>query len=99
MNTVKVYHTKEKSFDPAEEFAPSLFELVAEVTVQGEDEETDLEDAWGKTNTVRNYWWENPGVLALRKETRSTSIGDVLEYKGKFYAVQRMGFRSIPEVQ
>lgn len=53
----------------------------------------DLDEAYRLTNHIDKLWWENEGVVALR-ESRSTSIGDVLDLNGKFYVVDRCGFAS-----
>lgn len=50
---------------------PMHYECVAEVLSSNPD------DAFYLTNTVNHPWWENSGVVALKKG-RSTSVGDVI---------------------
>jgi hypothetical protein len=70
---LKVYHATNPTFGFREppEFNDENFELVAHV------ECGKLEDVFYLTNHVEHAWWENPGVT-LVKESRSTSIGDVV---------------------
>lgn len=89
---IKVFHKIDSDYwTPAKQFVEKEFRAVAEV------ETTDLEEAFKLTNTIEAYWWENKGVKALVKETRSTSIGDVMELVGEFFAVDRIGFKKIGE--
>lgn len=95
---VKVYHTKERDFKQAEKFNPDNFTPVAGVDIPvGLDAECALERAYMKTNSIEEVWWMNQGVFPIVTETRSTSIGDVLELDGKFYAVAMFGFVEIQE--
>lgn len=83
---IKVYHAK----DLTEQKFPDDYELVALV-------ETDnLDHAFELTNTFDMPWWEKDGVRCL-KETRSTSVGDVLEFKGKLFRCENAGWSEINE--
>lgn len=95
MNAV-VYHTNKRGFDKAESFSSDTFLKVAEVLVPDGDVEEALEIAFSKTNTDYMAWWEKDGVKAEMIEIRSTSVGDVIEMNGKYYAVARIGFEEIP---
>lgn len=70
---LKVYHTKEPSFRPGDpvEFNDENFELVAEV------ECGELDDVFQLTNHIDHDWWDNKGVTLI-KQSRSTSVGDVV---------------------
>jgi hypothetical protein len=50
---------------------PLDYECVAMV------ESDDLDEVFQLTNTIDRPWWENEGV-EVRKQTRSTSVGDVV---------------------
>lgn len=65
--------------------SPSDFRPVAVVDTD------DLDEAYRLTNHIDKLWWHNEKVVALR-ESRSTSIGDVLDVNGKYYVVDRCGF-------
>lgn len=54
---------------------PKDYELVARVDTH------DLDEAYGLTNHIDTAWWENEKVT-LFKESRSSSVGDVLRYLG-----------------
>jgi hypothetical protein len=84
----KVWHVKEPSFGFKEHSFPQEYELVAEV-------DTDkLEVAFELTNTIHCAWWENDGVTAM-KQTRSTSVGDVVEIDGKHWRCEMMGWKEL----
>lgn len=70
---LKVYHAKEPNFGRGEpvEFNDENFDLVADV------ECANLADVFPLTNHIDDPWWGNAGVT-LVKESRSTSIGDVV---------------------
>jgi hypothetical protein len=70
---LKVYHAKEPNFGMGEpiEFNDDNFDLVAEVECEN------LGDVFRLTNHIDESWWKNEGVT-LVKESRSTSIGDVV---------------------
>jgi len=70
---LKVYHARKPNFrdDGIPIFNDDNFELVARV------ECGQLEDVFYLTNHVEHAWWENEGVDCV-KESRSTSVGDVV---------------------
>jgi hypothetical protein len=52
-----------------------------------------LDRAYALTQSVNWDWAENEGITALNKtETRSTSMGDVIEIDGEFWVVAIIGF-------
>jgi len=62
--------------------------------------------AYELTNSIDGPWWANDGVYARmsspafvevrgKKGTRSTSVGDVMEYCGRRYVCDRIGWRRI----
>lgn len=83
-----VYHAKPVSFRTLRERAQvSLltldadFDAVALIEVEDDHPSDDaLEFAYRLTNHIDALWWENPGVKVL-KESRSTSIGDVVVFE------------------
>jgi hypothetical protein len=74
---------------------PHDFELVAEV------ETNDPEIAFARTNSVEQPWPKNPGVIAHKPESRSTSSGDVVVTpQGALHHCLSFGwqsYRTIPE--
>jgi len=54
----------------------------------------ELEEAWMLTNTIESLWTENARVIAVRRELRSTSVGDVMvtAKDGKIFHVAGIGF-------
>lgn len=87
---IKVYHSLGLAFAAAVMFEPERFRAVAEV------ETAELEEAFRLTNHLEVDWRENPGVTPLvSSRCRSTSVGDVLERDGEFFAVASVGFRRI----
>jgi len=70
---LKVYHAKQPNFrdDIPVDFDDDKFDLVAEVEVE------EFGEVFFLTNHVDYAWWENESVTCI-KQSRSTSIGDVV---------------------
>jgi len=66
------------------------FEHVADVDTD------DLDVAYQQTNHIDGPWSDNDGVHCVR-ESRSTSIADVMERRGRFYVVAGFGFEELPK--
>lgn len=85
---IKVYHDKVPSFGLGSPVFPDDYELVAYV-------ETDSKDkAYELTNHIMQEWWKNPEVRCM-KETRSTSVGDVMEVSGELWKVEPLGYKKL----
>lgn len=85
----KVYHHKTPTFGfgPTPEFNDDTFELVAEVVCEHHAE------TFGLTNHIDHDWTENPEVTALKRQVRSTSVGDVVvDADGKRFRVEGSGW-------
>jgi hypothetical protein len=57
-----------------------------------------LDKAYERTNNIDQSWVKNNGVTVDQvydNGCRSTSMGDILEYKNKFYLVSSIGFTEI----
>jgi hypothetical protein len=97
----KVFHnSKSNFFTPAKTFNQVEFDLVAAVTFnKAMSVEEALEVAYERTNSIDSHWSNNRGIIMLSHERnhRSTSIGDVILFDGKLYAVDVMGFKEIGE--
>lgn len=65
------------------------YNLVAEVNTD------DLADAFYLTNSIDDYWGNNPGVEEFNSKHRSTSVGDIMERDGKWYVVAPIGFTEL----
>jgi hypothetical protein len=58
--------------------------------------ETDnLDIAFRDTNNIDQAWSLNTNVKAVRRENRSTSIGDLLRKDSALYVVETLGFREL----
>ena len=101
----KVYHTKswalnsDLHFIDSEELCPQFvdgyvpvrenYSLIATV------ETDELGEVFGLTNHIHYEWWRNDGV-ELVKESRSTSVGDLIEAEdGILYMVASVGFTEV----
>jgi hypothetical protein len=86
MATAKVYHAIEPSYDENLQPFPRGFELVAVVECDN------LGEVFYLTNHIERPWFENAGVTVV-KESRSTSVGDVVEFDGKRYQCMPCGWK------
>jgi hypothetical protein len=90
---IKVYHNSQVVQFMVEPTLESLkkgyFEYVAEVETE------DLDQAYTDTNNIDKAWSTNTNVKAVRRENRSTSVGDLLEKESKFFLVLDEGFREL----
>jgi len=59
---------------------------VAEVTTES------LDEAYQLTNNIDRSWVLNRKVRSFKSEARSTSIGDLMKFKGNSYVVATTGF-------
>lgn len=89
---ITIYHKIESDFwTPATDFDPKLFDIVGYVRTE------DLDVAYLKTNNIDSSWTLNEEVtMAPRGGCRSSSIGDVFELNGEYFAVAVFGFTKIP---
>lgn len=69
---------------------------IEELTPVAELEVGELEEAYRRTNTIEDYWWNDSSVQRLFEGDgcRSTSAGDVIVDLGanKAYVVDLLGF-------
>lgn len=77
----------------------NLFEAVATIEMPEVADVDALEDAFRLTNHIDDPWWENEGVT-LTKESRSTSVGDVIvvergDTSEAIYGVSPVGFSTL----
>lgn len=92
----KVYHSKRPTWCAASEFNEDNYELVASVECGDMPEMQALNHSFKVTNSIDSYWGDaKDGVTVFATRCRSTSVGDILMYRGKTYAVARFGFNSI----
>lgn len=77
----------------------SQLKLVAEYgpnELGRKDSESELENAYYLTQSLRGPWWENEDIKLLAEpKQRSTSVGDVIEHAGAFHMVATFGFYPI----
>lgn len=76
------------------------YDHVANLSVNRVDAEDALEVAYMMTQNIESAWIHNEGVFATsevleRGGCKSSSVGDVFEIKGKFYAVAGVGFEEL----
>lgn len=84
----KVWHAKLPTFGLTQQSFPADYQLVATV------EAKNLDDVFEKTNHIDREWWLNEGVTA-HMQTRSTSVGDVIEMNGKFWRCENAGWQPV----
>lgn len=70
--------------------------LVAKLHLEGIEEENILDAAYQSTQTREKDWYKQPKVeLLTAGAQRSTSVGDIFEYNGKFWMIFPLGFFEI----
>lgn len=89
---IEVWHNENPRFRNEKPTAfPKGFTHVANVHTDN------LEHAYRQTNHIDQAWWENEDVDPIVKETRSTSVGDVLVKNGVKYLVSNAGMTKLQE--
>jgi len=94
---IEVYHNSEflmyMTNSTFEELKKGHFERVATV-------ETDSIDiAYQQTNNIDQPWHLNTNVKAVRRENRSTSVGDLVKKGEIFYVIQPEGWLELTREQ
>ena len=102
MFIANVFHQQDRNkmfFAKPAEYNPVDYKLVA--VVSSDDHFSDAEDfleyVYEKTNSIFQYWGLNKGVNDVGGENRSTSVGDVIQYKGSLYMVSSFGFEKLTD--
>ena len=88
---VSVYHTTFLDTD-------GPFFLVAQLYLNKNKSHEELcEEAFVKTNTIHNAWWENEGVTPMFQGSscRSTITGDYVQIGNKKYSCENIGLKEI----
>lgn len=90
LEAMKIYHAKNPTFGIGghPEFNEENFELVAEVFGKS------LSDAFRLTNNIDKPWSKNKGVKVI-KESRSTSVGDVVKLGNELHRCEMAGWSKI----
>lgn len=105
--TARVFHfnmLNGLTFDESRQQAkwPDSYRLVAIV-----DEAHSVDDAFRLTNTIDEFWWKNEDVIAFsplhvaasgERGWRSTSVGDVIEFRGEFFKCKDSGWERIDKL-
>jgi hypothetical protein len=91
---ITVWQKKNTDFSVPAAFDASAFTKVAEIIG------SNLGHAFSVTQSVEGRWQKSgeEGLTVFDQKARSTSVGDVLELEGCFYAVTCEGFDRIEEV-
>jgi hypothetical protein len=86
---LQVFHDKKSNWGrPHNEFCEDNFDLVAEVELPADQ----FQRVFEVTNHIDRAWWENPEVTCI-KESRSTSVGDVVvDEDGKRFRCESSGW-------
>ena len=102
---IEVWHRKKPTFMlfSAEDFADHQaawksgeYELVATIEKEPPPNDTEEDYAFFITNTIEDSWTENVGVKPVRKQLRSTSMGDVVKRSdGTLLICSCMGWQKI----
>lgn len=91
----KVFHKIAPSFQP--EYPVDFPNGFVDVAIV--DTEKGLEDVFRVTNHIDHAWWENPEVKMFKKDSRSTSVGDVIEDEnGKRFLCDMAGWTEFPMI-
>jgi hypothetical protein len=92
---IEVYHNSEFLLCSIgvtlEALKKGYFEFVATV------ETDDLEEAYRDTNSIDKPWHLNANVKVIRRENRSTSVGDLFVRNKIYYIVNSLGFRELTQ--
>lgn len=87
---MKVWHAINPTFGMTEQSFPNDYELVAEIDCETADE------AFKLTNHIDRPWWEND--LKVIKESRSSSVGDIVEIEGKILLCLDLGWKELKKL-
>ena len=94
---IEVYHNSKflayYTEPTIETLKKGIFECVATV------ETNDLNIAYRDTNNIDQPWHLNTNVKAVRRENRSTSVGDLVKKGEIFYVVQPEGWLELTREQ
>lgn len=95
---IKVWHRKVPSFsadllDVRSAWHGNEYECVATVTSLSSGWDSEEEWAFYRTNTIDTLWTDNQDVAPVRRELRSTSVGDIVETSdGRLMVVDHVGW-------
>lgn len=67
----------------------NMYRKVAEINTN------DLEEAYKLSNSIDDYWGNNPEVTLFNEKNKSSSIGDIFVQDNKAYVVATMGFEKL----
>lgn len=91
-----IYHAENLNFFPDVNAVQDLdnFNLVASYENEEADNENQfLNEVFENSNSIENYWGENPGVELFIERNRSSSVGDIFAINDNFYIVDNFGFK------
>ena len=69
---------------------------IEDLTLVAVVDTNDLEEAYKLTNHIDHKWWLNNEVVKV-KESRSTSVGDIMVRNGKTYQVCTFSFTELSD--
>ena len=98
LNNYDKMYVKEKVSVYHATLSSEPFFLVAHLYLnKNKSHEQLCEEAFVKTNTIHNAWWENEGVTPMFKGSscRSTSTGDYVQIGNKKYSCENIGWKEI----
>ncbi len=87
----KVYHATQPVFGLYHKGTPKFpeqYDLVAEI------EGVTLDKAYELTNHINCPWWDNDGVVTVKK-SRSTSVGDVIVTEEGTFLCESIGWKKL----
>lgn len=93
---MKVYHSRNWAlnsklhFEDLSNYKPFMSNYKHVANVEGEDKER----AYMLTNHIDVAWWENEGV-ELVEESRSTSVGDLVDVDGVLWVCGGCGWEKV----
>jgi hypothetical protein len=98
MRNLKIWLKKEMDFEAPEKLIPVDYELMVDVElieeVVKDGIDALLENVYKHAQNTDEMGWV-ARFTGMKVPTRSLSVGDVIEFNGKFYAVDSFGFTEI----
>jgi len=97
----KVYHQSTEAFSRGDNYFGEKDPDIEDLELVAEVDADDVEEAYNLTQNKSKPWVDNPRVKALKKDLRSTMVGDVLTKAPdsvfkyvRNYVVSPIGFRA-----
>lgn len=77
--------------------APDKINLLRDYDYMASVDAPNLGEVFRATNHIDHPWWENPEVVFHVKESRSTSVEDVVVFDGRIFLCLPIGWKEVEE--